>query len=459
MENDNEIKSEFKNLKFKEKIEFIFEKITVEPIITCYILPNVLASLTTQNLNLEKACRVNLGYEDWICDAISIRNTSNLTETVQEVQKLVVSMSYWQSILKSALPALLILFLGSFSDRTGRRKPFMLLPMSGELFTSIGLIFCTYFYLEWPMEVAGVIEAIFPAITGGSSTMFMGAFSYMADITSVETRTLRMGIVSVFVSLAAPLGTILSGILYQAIGFYGVFSTVAILYIAGITYGIIRLKEAKPATILSAAFIKELFSITHLSDTFKVAFKSRQGNLRLRILLVMCLSITLFGPIYGEMAVGYLFTIYRFQWDEVNFSLYSTYGIIINLIGTSLGIGLFTHVLKMEDAMLGAIAATSKIIAGICYAFASTPLIFYIVTLVDMIGGTGVIAMRSIASKLVPSEELGKINSLFGVCEAVVPIIYQTLYSFVYNRTINTVPGAFFLVGSFLTVPTLLVFM
>jgi PCFT/HCP family folate transporter-like MFS transporter 1/3 len=35
----------------------------------------------------------------------------------------------------------------------------------------------------------------------------------------------------------------------------------------------------------------------------------------------------------GEMAVMYLFTRYRFNWNEVDFSLFSTYGMITNLFG------------------------------------------------------------------------------------------------------------------------------
>ncbi|XP_014291950.1 probable peptidoglycan muropeptide transporter SLC46, partial [Halyomorpha halys] len=126
---------------------------------------------------------------------------------------------------------------------------------------------------------------------------------------------------------------------------------------------------------------------------------------------------------------------------------------------TSLGIGVFSHMMKMDDAMLGLIACSSKIVASLFYAFAKTSTQFYLASLIDMVGGTAVIAMRSIASKLVPSEELGKINSLFGVCEAVVPLIYQPLYSFVYQKTLNTLPGAFFLVGSSLTSPTVFIFL
>lgn len=42
-------------------------------------------------------------------------------------------------------------------------RPCMLIPIVGELAASLGLILNTYFK-EWPMEVAGVTEALFPGI-------------------------------------------------------------------------------------------------------------------------------------------------------------------------------------------------------------------------------------------------------------------------------------------------------
>lgn len=35
----------------------------------------------------------------------------------------------------------------------------------------------------------------------------------------------------------------------------------------------------------------------------------------------------------GEMAVMYLFMRYRFNWNEVKFSMFSTYSMVTNLIG------------------------------------------------------------------------------------------------------------------------------
>lgn len=67
--------------------------------------------------------------------------------------------------------------------------------------------------------------------------------------------------------------------------------------------------------------------------------------------------------------------------------------------------------------------------------------------------------MRSIASKLVASDELGKINSLFGVADALTSLIYASMYASVYQATIGTLPGAFFLVGGALTFPAVIIFL
>lgn len=123
--------------------------VTVEPMLACYIMPSVLASLATQNLNLEKACRVNLGYSEEVCDRLSARNVTSsvgdLTAHAEhDVQQLVAKMAVWKTIVQSALPCFLILFLGSWSDRWRRRKPCMLLPIIGEFCASVGLMVCTW---------------------------------------------------------------------------------------------------------------------------------------------------------------------------------------------------------------------------------------------------------------------------------------------------------------------------
>lgn len=249
-------------LGFFQRTKRMLSLITVEPILACYVMPSVLAALATQNLYLEKACRVNLGYEHHVCDALTRRETANYTLEEEAVQTLVASVAGWKTALQSFLPCGILIFVGAYSDRVGQRKFCMLLPIIGEFLTSIGLIINTYFFYELPVEVAAVTEAIFPALTGGWFTMFMGVFSYIGDVTTEEQRTLRIGIVNLFHSVGVPVGAALSGILVRKIGLYGVFSVSATLYILSFLYGYFRIKEVKKvdSTIVSILSIIDSFT-------------------------------------------------------------------------------------------------------------------------------------------------------------------------------------------------------
>jgi len=332
------VEKKMRDMDFWSKVKYVYAHMTVEPMLAWYIIGSVISGLASQNLSLEKACRVNLDYGEEICDALVRRDTANYTKEEAAVQQLVASMAVWKTLVQSAIPAMLILFFGSWSDRNGKRKPCMLLPIVGEFLTSVGLMVCTYFFYELPMEVTGITEAIFPAITGGWMTMFMAVFSFMGDTTSLETRTLRIGIVNVCSSLSVPIGTSVSGILYKKIGYYGVFSLSACIYVLSFTYGYIHVREEKkiPENLPEkppkdeiveekkkcCAFIRDFFDIQHIKKTFQVAFKSGANNRRTRVMLLMIVVMVVMGPLHGEMTVMYLFTRYRFNWDEVDYSIF-----------------------------------------------------------------------------------------------------------------------------------------
>ncbi|KAG8313704.1 hypothetical protein J6590_002175 [Homalodisca vitripennis] len=72
------------------------------------------------------------------------------------------------------------------------------------------------------------------------------------------------------------------------------------------------------------------------------------------------------------MTVMYLFTRYRFNWNEVDYSIFSTYSMLVGLLGTLLSVGVFSHMLKIDDALIGVMSCMSKILAGFIYAYART---------------------------------------------------------------------------------------
>lgn len=263
---DSSVNNKNKKLTFIEKVKLVKANITVEPIMACYIMPSILASLATQNLNLEKVCRVNLKYSEEICDALKSRQTTNFTVYEEQVQMYTAEIQAWKNVVQTAIPVVIILFVGAWSDKTGRRKICILMPIVGEFLTCIGFIINTYYFYELPAEVTALTESIFPAITGGWFTNFIGVFSYIGDITTIEDRTFRVGVVNLCMSLGYPIGSALSGVLLTWIGYYGIFSVSASLYLFSLIYGYFYLEDSNKKVIKKVS-TKYLILCTKV-DTF-----------------------------------------------------------------------------------------------------------------------------------------------------------------------------------------------
>lgn len=162
----------FKQMTFVKKLQYIYNNITLEPMQACFILPSMLLLLGVQNLNLDKACRVNLNYNQTICDALRNQDTDKYSAEEVEVQKLVARMTGWKIAINSAVPCLLILFFGSWSDRHGRRKPCILFPLVGQILMSFSLMLCAY-YDQTPIEAAIFAQVFFPCITGIKNVYYL----------------------------------------------------------------------------------------------------------------------------------------------------------------------------------------------------------------------------------------------------------------------------------------------
>lgn len=199
----------------------------------------------------------------------------------------------------------------------------------------------------------------------------------------------------------------------RQIGFYGIFSISTSFYILALFYGYFYVQEP-PITInekdrLKASekgLLADFFDKEHVVNTFKVAFKKGENQRRLRVSMLLIVVMVVIGPLHGEMSVLYLFTRYKFNWSEVEFSFFSTYAMLTSLIGTLFSVGVFSHLLKIDDAIIGVLSSMSKIISSVIYAFASTTWQLYLGPIAEILNGTSFIAMRSIASKLVQSDEL-----------------------------------------------------
>lgn len=290
---------------FCAKAKLILLNITVEPILVFYVWPSVMSSLAMQNLNLEKACRVNYKFNSSICDALTVRNRSGYSlEDEETIQKLVSTMNAYKNTIQSLIPSILLMFIGSWSDRHRRRKPCMTLPLIGETVTIIGFLLSVVFFYELPVEFNCFMEAVPPAVTGGWFAMFMGVFAYISGVSSAETRTLRIGAVSMFSNVSLTIGVAMSGILYGQIGFYGVFGLSLVMYAIGLTYAYFRVDESgggeEGKVVEKKSFLRDFFDLSHVKETFQVAFKDGKRNRKKRICTIMILVMVIIGPMHGK---------------------------------------------------------------------------------------------------------------------------------------------------------------
>lgn len=70
---------------------------------------------------------------------------------------------------------------------------------------------------------------------------------------------------------------------------------------------------------------------------------------------------------------------------------------------------LFSKRWKIEDSVIGVVACISRIAASVVYALAPNRTIYFLGPVLDMFSSAGATSLRSIATKLVDADEIGKL--------------------------------------------------
>lgn len=124
----------------------------------------------------------------------------------------------------------------------------------------------------------------------------------------MKNRTLRVGLMNLFVGAAFPIGAALCGVLYQKLGFYGVYYISTALYVIGLVYGLIRIKEHpenkdsnnSPEMRKSCMYlITDFFNLTHVKKAFNVTFREGLRRKRVQLIMLMCIIVIVEGPLHG----------------------------------------------------------------------------------------------------------------------------------------------------------------
>ncbi|KAG6464547.1 hypothetical protein O3G_MSEX014586 [Manduca sexta] len=336
------VKSEVKEeppVSWSERIKKLANWFTVEPCLILYFLALIVGNIAIEQLNQEKACRSYLNYNETICTDIikNLKNDNRTNELRTEIIIAVNDIKAWQYPMQKGIPGILVPFIGAWSDRTGNRKVLIMMPVIGEIISNCGLFFTTYYFVEWPLWLTALIESLPTALSGGFSILLLGVFSYIADVTTAEARTFRMGMLAIIVPLCSIFGQSINGILLNAVGYYGVFTIILALHSFALIYIYIRIydirNEATEGTFI--AKLISFFNPYNIWDTISLVIVIPLQQ-RIRVILLLCAFVFITGPIEAKGLLVYGYQTHRYLMSAVEISMFNTYATLLGIAGKSI---------------------------------------------------------------------------------------------------------------------------
>ncbi|KAK8748022.1 hypothetical protein OTU49_016277 [Cherax quadricarinatus] len=396
------------------KVKNALRGITTEPIIFLNVLGWTVQSSVTTNLLLFKVC-IEQQYDNITC-----ANLTAYPEEEEVVQKIVTTINMYIDLVTNIPAVFFVLFLGSWSDKHGRKIPLMF-PLIGSFLSTV-IYFINAYRVELPAMYV-LLAAVPRAITGGFITLLMASYSYMADITKIQARTTRVAFLDLSFGLGAPIGLLLSDFLFYRLEYLGNYGVSGIIFFIAVIYTIMCIEDTRgpfsrhhlEASELShkpSIMCRDLFDIKNIKDTFAVVKKPRPNKGQARILLLMgAMCSMLFA--FGSVNIAYLYTKRKFNWTYSQYIQLSLVQIISSILGS----------------------------------------------IVSCLGGLPLIVTRSIISKVVPREELGKVFSLLASWESIIPLLSNPLYTFLYNATIKVFPGAMYFLNAIFFINASVIYM
>lgn len=175
----------------------------------------------------------------------------------------------------------------------------------------------------------------------------------------------------------------------------------------------------------------------------KTMFKRRERYERTILLLLVSMLMFYVLIMMGEGSVTYLSFREKFHWDLKHYTFYSAGKSVTWITLTVLSVYILHKLFKIHEVILllfgYTLMGTSYIIQGI----AMMDWQIYLGALIKSLGSATNPLLRSYLSKIIPTDEIGKIFPLTVALESLMSLIGSPLYTVIYNLTLSTNPTAY----------------
>ncbi|GBP07917.1 hypothetical protein EVAR_78072_1 [Eumeta japonica] len=366
---------------------------------------------------------------------------SNETQQLEnEVQQYLTMVTMVYSMTGAVVLAIVSLFLGSWSDKYGR-KPLLTWPVLG--LTASSFLAVLFGALRGLGPWWYIITIIPTSVSGGVTVFYTGACCYLSDITTESERSFKITLLQAGLLAGTIVGTLASPYLLRLIGSIPLLLMVAVAHTLAYTYSLVWIRES--VKISKKGRLSSLFDVSLVKELMKTCVKERPNRDRtILFLLIICYTFSI--PFTSSL--DYMYTRNKLQWSLETYSVFSVVNTLMVITGSLVGVTILQKVLKINDMWLILLAYLSSMFDYFIKAFAILTWQMYVGALISMFSGLASPLLKSTLSKLLPPEELGKIFTLLGTLNSIVQIVAPLLISPLYSATLNQFPGSIYIVSA-----------
>ena len=437
---------------FSEFIARQIKNITIEPVLFVYAfgLGVVAGAQINTNLLIWKMCHMELGHPNETCANLSNDAYKDIEEEVQENVNNFQMKSQWIS----SVPIIFFsLIAGALSDEFGR-KPLLFFPILGNLLAMVLNTINFAFIEDLPIEFF-YLENV-SAFFGGYAVYYLGMYSFVTNVTKPKERAHRLARLDGMEILGHVAGTLLSPLILKKIGYFGNYGISAGAIFLGLTYFVLIVKEpiSKKSEKSEKTNSIKNFLLTAIATPLigmkTLLMKKRKLNLKLLLLLQLA-CFFIYWMVIEIHILRYLYMLFVFEdFDEADYAYYTVFNNLCSAFFLMLVMPFLNAKLRTHDALMLAFIVSSEVICYAASPFCNELWQFYIATGIGSLGYCKYSVVRSLMSKSFSLDEVGKVFSILAVVAALGPVAGNPIFRQLYNATIDTFPGAFFLLGSLL---------
>ena len=273
----------------------------------------------------------------------------------------------------------------------------------------------------------------------------IGVYSYIADITSSHTRTSRMSALNGIFSLGFVVGIQLGSVITQ---YWTVFLLSSLFGTLGLLYTLVVLREARE--VGEGGEVREgkssaLLECSHIRDCARTALGRRDSGGHRGFVLVLLAAFLSLALCLNTGDFDYLMTRLKFGWTASDWSLYLTVQRVTRLVSLLLILPVLSSLLGLSDNLIIIFGLTLTLLSYTLMSITTQAWMVYMSALLQMNSITTV-SIRSKLSKLVESNEIGKIFAVVGVGQSTVALLSQAAFGAVYRLTLSSFPTAYIVI-------------